>query len=452
MKETYPLSVNGYIKNNNIPCRVNDRRCIPEKSGTVMLTLFDYFENVRSLDEPELVSSIHGPIKRILFTIPNRIFREQNTVIGEKSAVLFQYLLKTLSVHAKILIIINESAQDNLNNWIEKFNINAKAILVADTMNLSIWSEDSYCICYDLHDAENYIVKPLPFPNVQQINIADTVVVEDSEFIRKEVDLYFEGGNMLIGDDFWLIGKDSINRSISEGCITNIKGDECKVEAAKRMYKLNLDNHRALHIIGSDLKVPLSEERDIQTMSLDNKDRTGWREILYKGNKDETEQPIFHLDMFISLAGRNPDGKYQVLVGSPKLAAELLDMELPEGNMQEIFDNIAYNLKKEGFEVIRNPMPLIYDDDDNAKIRQWYFASANNVLLQDQPEKTVWLPTYGHGTWQKLEVTDKENKAIWERLGYNVMMLPDCHILAARNGVVHCISKYLSRIDRYPIT
>jgi len=64
----------------------------------------------------------------------------------------------------------------------------------------------------------------------------------------------------------------------------------------------------------------------------------------------------------------------------------------------------------------------------------------------------VWLPTYGYENWKKLEVTDNTNKAIWERLGYKVMMLPDCHVLAARNGVVHCISKYLSRIDTYPIT
>jgi len=384
MKETYPLSVNGYIKANNITCRVNDRHGVPKKSGKVILTMFDYLEVVRNLDEPELVSSIHGPIKRILFTIPGKIFREQNTAIGEKSAILFQYLLKTLSVHAKILIITNESAQDSLNNWIQKFNINAKSIPVADTMNLSIWAEDSYCICYDLQDAENYIVEPLPFPNAQ-IDIADTTADKDKGLILKEVELHFEGGNMLIGDDFWLIGKDSINHSILDGCITNIQAGETEMEAAKRIYKLNLDHHRDLHIIGSDLEVPTSEERDIQTVDLGKKCWNGWREILYKGNKSETQQPMFHLDMFISLAGRNENGKYQILVGSPKLAAELLDEPLPEGNMQKIFDNIACNLKNEGFDVIRNPMPLIYDDNDRDKIREWYFASANNVLLQDQP-------------------------------------------------------------------
>src|SRR5207253_2435315 len=35
-------------------------------------------------------------------------------------------------------------------------------------------------------------------------------------------------------------------------------------------------------------------------------------------------QPIFHIDMFITLGGRLPSGKYRVVVGSPAMADEIL--------------------------------------------------------------------------------------------------------------------------------
>ena len=51
-----------------------------------------------------------------------------------------------------------------------------------------------------------------------------------------------------------------------------------------------------------------------------------WTEVLYFGNKPGTVQPLFHIDMFVTLAGRAEDGRYRVLVGDPHLAAQILAM------------------------------------------------------------------------------------------------------------------------------
>ncbi|MEC4886613.1 MAG: hypothetical protein SAL70_35645 [Scytonema sp. PMC 1070.18] len=115
--------------------------------------------------------------------------------------------------------------------------------------------------------------------------------------------------------------------------------------------------------------------------------------------------------------------------------------------MAEIFDDIAQTLQNMGFEVIRNPLPITYVDYPEFKTRSWYFATANNCLIQidSSSGNDVWLPTYGHGDWMDLAVIDAENKRIWEELGFKVHQLADFHPFAQNLGSVHCIKKYIER-------
>jgi hypothetical protein len=88
--------------------------------------------------------------------------------------------------------------------------------------------------------------------------------------------------------------------------------------------------------------------------------------------------------------------------------------------VKEIFDNIANRIEKLGFEIIRNPLPLVYLDVTRRKERLWYFAAANTTLVQmsNDKGKIVWLPTYGHGQWKSLSSTYKANSEIWQNLGF----------------------------------
>lgn len=113
--------------------------------------------------------------------------------------------------------------------------------------------------------------------------------------------------------------------------------------------------------------------------------------------------------------------------------------------MGPIFDEIAKSLSAQGFDMARNPLPLVYVDDPGNKERIWYFATSNNALVQNSPTKEVWLPTYGYGEWSDLSKTDAANKKLWEDLGFKVHQLPDFHPFAENLGAVHCIKKYLSR-------
>lgn len=444
-EKTPPKIVNGFVKSNLIQPRFEkDQFATLEtfKSRAKLFSVLDV-KSVGSLTNPKLVSSLHGEIQRLLFTIPYWVFFPESypneTKLIKKYADVFRGIISTLPENTNPLVFTHKIAKDKLDLWLNEFGISHKTevILAEDSLNFTVWAEDAYCISQDLDDNETYFVEPASFNRADDAYIADRIAPA-SNLERTQAQLYFQGGNVLIGDDFWFIGADYPANSLKLGFIVPESG-ETELEAIRRGYGNYLDKSRKLIVVGSRVPVPSSIKRPTMI------DGELWQEILYFGNHKGTVQPLFHIDMFISLVGRNDsNGKYQLMVADPKMAAEILEEEIIEGSMIDVFNDIADGLEEQGFEIIRNPMPLVYDDDDSEKTRYWYFATGNNVLLQDKP-KTVWIPTYGHGNWKKLEKTDSKNVEIWESLGFTVNQLPNFHPFAANLGAAHCITKYLGR-------
>jgi hypothetical protein len=222
-----------------------------------------------------------------------------------------------------------------------------------------------------------------------------------------------------------------------------------------------------LEYVGSSIPVPG------EAVLLTKEAGTHFVDMVFQGNKQGTRQPLFHIDMFLTLAGRNAAGKYQILVGDPSLAPAPPSASYQAYAMQAVYDKIAQHLAAQGYAVIRNPLPLtyysemrpvadfnvpndpelfaIYNELTSAglaqvELRSWYFATANNALVQNDPaDKRVWMPTYGHGAHAYLQASDRDNQKIWEALGYQVELLPNFHSLALGLGAVHCIQKYIAR-------
>jgi hypothetical protein len=55
------------------------------------------------------------------------------------------------------------------------------------------------------------------------------------------------------------------------------------------------------------------------------------------------------------------------------------------------------------------------------------------------------MPTFGYGRRGDLKAIDREMKRLWTELGFTVHALGDFNAFAERQGVVHCIKKYLQR-------
>ncbi len=452
MKNQTILS-NGYVGGKFVKPRTEKDTSATFESFKSRSTLFSILEEglIAELTSPSLVSSVHGGIKQLFFTIPDwvffskhdpydetQIYEPADTTLIEQYADVFKSILGTIPESSIRTVFTHEISEKKLNDWLVELGVvdHAEVITVPKDVRFTVWAEDAYCICNDVDDGEKYFVEPASFNRAHDAYIAD-IASNSSDINATQVQLYFQGGNILIGDDFWMIGADYPTNSLKLGFVRP-EPNESERDAIKRVYGQYLDKDRNLIVVGSRVPVPSQEVRETAING------ELWKEILYFGNHEGTVQPLFHIDMFITLVGKNGDGAYRVLVADPRLASEQLGEELPEGAMQPVFDDIAAQLTQLGFEVVRNPMPIVYDDDVERKERYWYFATSNNVILQDSP-KIVWIPTYGHGYWSKLSITDNANRDIWHSLDYEVRQLPNFHPFAANLGAAHCITKYINR-------
>jgi hypothetical protein len=265
--------------------------------------------------------------------------------------------------------------------------------------------------------------------------------------------LYFQGGNVLIGDDFVLLGRDYELETLEimtrqspytrDNPFTVPAGTDARAFVYEQFRQTF--GRDELYYVFSRYRIPQTTTRSIDVPGAPP------NEALYLGTG--LVQPIFHIDMFVSLAGREPDGRYRLLVGSPALAHELIGGDWIEHAMPEAFDDIAAQLAGLGFDVSRTPLPLAPFDADGGRfglsgdVRTWYWATANNCLVQidEGAGNHVWLPTYGHEPYTWLQKTDEAVKDIWAGLGFEVHQLGDFNAFAQNEGSVHCIKKYLAR-------
>jgi hypothetical protein len=302
-----------------------------------------------------------------------------------------------------------------------------------------VWAEDGYVVIAD-EGEPNAFVEPAAFPRYGDALVADQVGAAANLGLY-QAPLHLQGGNVLIGDDFFFIGLDYPLLTFEDGILTapTQAGEDALLREVYRRY---LDAERTFVPVGTTLPVPAAAQREFRLGG------ATWTEEIYAGNEPGTRQPIFHIDMFVSLAGRGADGRYRVLVGDPREAARLTGEPLQAHAMAPVFDDIARDLGRRGYDVARTPLPLVYADDPAARVRSWYFATSNNLLVHapagERP--TVFIPTYAHGPFAAtLAATDRRNAEIWEGLGYDVVGLEDFHPFAINLGAAHCIKKYLAR-------
>lgn len=214
--------------------------------------------------------------------------------------------------------------------------------------------------------------------------------------------------------------------------------------------------------VGADLCEPaIDTGRSIEVIACAPLERRGpvrfelmpgdqsWRQDIDRSIASEgSRQPVFHIDMFMTLAGATPEGTPRILLGDPVWASELIGLPLPEGFPVKAFEQIEFGLRLRGYEVHRNPLPFVYFDDPEAKLREWFYASANNCWVECMEPASgcrVFLPEYGFGPWSELKATDDANAAIWEGLGFEVVRGGDFLPLADQLGSLNCVSRILDR-------
>lgn len=388
--------------------------------------------------KPRIVSSAHGSIDHILITYPGYV---QGELSYER---VYSDLLSKLPKRTEVTVFVHPRVEEDLRRVVDEQRQGATTNIVVapDFLNFTVWAEDPFVVVHDTDPGSEatYLVEPFTFNRAGDALIAERVA-QAGPIQSTQSPLYFQGGNVLIGDDFVMLGIDYLYNTLETFRTTgavSVPADIEPFDFITGLFHRTFGEDRDMFFPGTRLTVPQQQQAPIQVAG------EPWTEVRYLGTG--TRQPIFHIDMFLSLAGRAADGRYRILVGSPAEADRILGRDPSPFAMHEVFDDIASRLTAEGFEVIRNPLPITYVDYPEERVREWYFATSNNCLVEiDGDSRQVWLPTYGHGPWSELAATDDANREIWQGLGFEVHLLGDFNIFTQNLGAVHCIKKYLQR-------
>ncbi len=391
--------------------------------------------------KPRIVSSAHGALRHLLLCYPS--YAGGDDVYRE----VFLDLFRQLPSSVELTVLAHTSVVGDLQQSVEAVRQVAATTIVEapEYLNYTVWAEDPYVVIDDVasEPPRSFLVEPFTFPRAGDSIVAE-LVAEASELQSIQSPLFFQGGNILIADDRVLIGVDYLYETLETLAryhpVLGMPEDRAQAqEFVVELFRKTFDPERDFFFVGTRLRVSDVESRPVTI------EGERWTEVLYAGTG--YHQPIFHIDMFVSLTGRSSSGRYRLLVGSPAEADRVLGRQPLPHAMSEVFDDVARGLEAQGFEVMRNPLPLTYVDDPEARQRFWYFATSNNCLVQidDAEGNHVWLPTYGHGAWSELAATDDANRRVWEELGFTVHQLADFNVFAQNLGSVHCIKKYLAR-------
>jgi hypothetical protein len=421
---------------------------------------------------PSLISTYQGTIDRLLLSFPADMVRDSRLAPGYRS------LIKALRRGTRFVVVHHPSVLGAVKSWFTEAGHDAADIMfvpVPDYVDITDWAEDAYVSLKTAPNGPSQLTEPWEFRRMGDAMIADAVEGH-TDVKASQAPLIFQGGNCLVGKDFWLLGRDYFVDSmklISNGnSPIRLAAGMTPEDGVRDLFKRYIDSQRRLIVVGAKKPIPLRQAVGTRQNSDFFLDLAAAGMGMY--------QPIFHIDMFITLIGDNSAGRFEVMVGDPSQADGMLGVTSPFA-LQDVYDRIAGDLEAEGFAVKRNPLvhhptpgitltladlkamahqpgnDVMIDavrdlaaagavDATKVRIRSWHHITWNNCLVENSTTKGkhVYLPTFGRED-QRFAPIDLHMQNLWQSLGFTVHALDGFNAFARRQGVVHCIKKYLDR-------
>lgn len=387
-----------------------------------------------SLEKPRIISSAHGSLDRILIVYPS----------SKKYPVdkLLCNLLQNLPHYTRFLILVENQkktiselqhilAREKVDFYVRQQKLNQadlyknkKCCVLISPMghDYSIWIQDPFIVLKDANSNNSKLFLLEPFGDNIDMDSDHEIanfLAENNSFESYNIPLIFHGGNILVGDDFFLLGSSQYYKS------KEILKENSKLHFVNRnLYEREDDYVKTVFsdLLGADRKLIIVGPKD--------------------GTDTECSQPMYHIDTFVSLAGRNETGEYIVIVGFPIASTPSLEYLIK--SLKDQIDIIAKSLRKKGFVVLRNPFPLVRKHIDEGP---YYPCLYNNAIVEiTGKKKRVWLPTFAHDKWKSILIDfEKDNIDLWQSLGFEVIQLMNFHPFIENRGAVNCIVKQLER-------
>lgn len=361
-----------------------------------------------------LVSSESGTIRSVLFAVPAAALKEFPSVLGAFAMALRDDIQGHVVTHAAVAAEVGA-----------RLPAGTVVSAVPDDAPLSVWIQDQ-SLAFE-QPGQGPLVAAGP-----RLTLPDTVARRSDELLP------LDGGNLLVGSDYALVGR-----------------DELAFWQSRRPVRPPDDPDAALALFAADYGLPARVVPVGEAPPADSPfGRTEWRGeepwridpdpgIVAKGSR----QAVFHIDVYITPAGRDEAGRPRLLVGDPRLAADLAGLEPPPAAYAARFDAEAAALAASGFAVVRNPLPATAVDHAHRRRRTRHVLSPNNAwveTVEGRPGR-AWVPHFAAGPEDPLATVDAAMTALWQRLGFKTVPVAGLLPLALRNGGLNCASRILHR-------
>lgn len=148
-----------------------------------------------------------------------------------------------------------------------------------------------------------------------------------------------------------------------------------------------------------------------------------------------------HIDLCVTPTGILDHNRPVVFVGqidSPHEDCTTLRMELEV--TAHLLSQIADQLEKEDFIVLRNPIPLLKDEEN----RYWIGFTNNCLVEKTEVSRKVWLPDFSDHPHQSKFLTEvkKKMKTHWVALDFEVHFISGgmSTYSAEQDGSLHCLT------------
>ena len=288
-----------------------------------------------------------------MLTVPSSIFARYSPDASARQMGLGD-LIRKLPPLPRLLLACHDRCAKEVRNWLPRSAPPTTIVPIDDDVDFSLWSQDISLSVRDRSSGDLLLlgsahpIRPADEMAIAQIAAAVGIVFRRASF-------RFEAGNILAGDSFVLLGED-IRRIV-----------ETRVQGSSPSLVSDADSIALAEVAGERTVVFVGTSRPISARSvrLMKADANWWVEEIFAGTG--WRQPIFHLDMFVSLAGRGPDGRFRILVGDSRMASEMIsgpDVSLAPYFLADELDEVADQLRRHAeFNVSRNPLPLIYGEE-----------------------------------------------------------------------------------------
>lgn len=385
--------------------------------------------------DSRIVSEYEGRIGTLLITVPRDFDHDDH--VHPLHARHFQALLRGMGPTVKYVIVHSPRQQSTIQTWLKDAGVSpGNAQLVSSPVfRYSIWAQDAYAALAD-RSGRSVLCEGVSFTRAEDMTIADDIAAQTDVGTLQSY-LYFQGGNVLGGEQLTLMGLDYISRNTSRHRLLSSADVIAQFESLWGTEVLPLGGETAPY------------------------DSPWWAENILSGYG---QQPIFHIDMYVTPTGvLGQSGKPIVFLGSPACARQIVG-QWNEANISngEVYDSFFGQTERQlatRFEVRKLPLWLVYGNLGQPYERDWprkyYALTWNNAIVQnDGKSRNVLLPNFADAEdcnaygvdvaiREKLQTAAEEQ---WRELGFNVARMDGLEDLAYAEGSVHCITKALSRV------